>query len=115
MRVASGFRRQQRTVQRRPARGEYRDALVPILVRGRHRNAVVPGQRRHPGIVQEPAQHQHGLLVGAQHAGSLAGTTPQPLGVQQTDRNKTLSSDTSRTAVYATLIQRRTLYEVDLW
>jgi hypothetical protein len=62
---------------------ENRDALVPIVIRGGRADAVVPGRRRHPGIVQEPARHQQRLLAGAQRAPFRAGATPETLGVQQ--------------------------------
>ncbi|MGW3473575.1 reverse transcriptase domain-containing protein, partial [Saccharopolyspora sp. NPDC000995] len=45
-------------LQRRPARGEHRNALVPVLIRRRQGDGVVPGQRHHPGVFQEPSQHQ---------------------------------------------------------
>ena len=38
---------------------------------------------RHAGVVEQPAQRQHRLLVGAQRPGVLAGAPAHPLGVQQ--------------------------------
>lgn len=51
-------------------------ALVQVAVGGRGRDAVVPGELDEPGAVDEPAQHQHGLLEDAQGAGVLAGAAP---------------------------------------
>ena len=35
------------------------------------------------GVVEQPAQRQHGLLVGAQRPGALTGANANPLGMQQ--------------------------------
>ena len=81
--MPGGLGGQQRPVQRRLARGEHGDGLVAVVVAGGDADAVVAGQLRHPGVVEQPAQRQHGLLVGAQRAGVGAGAAADPLGVQQ--------------------------------
>ena len=83
MGVAGGLGGQQRPVQRRFTGGEHADGLVAVVVGGRDGDVVVAGQLAHAGVVEQPAQRQHGLLVGAQRPGVLAGAQADPLGVQQ--------------------------------
>src|SRR5512143_1745877 len=52
--VTGGLGRQQGVVQRGLAGGQHRDALVPVVVRSRAADPVVPGQSAHAGVVQEP-------------------------------------------------------------
>jgi hypothetical protein len=74
---------QQRPVQRGLAVGQNRDGLVAVVVGGRDGDVVVAGQLAHPGVVEQQAQHQHRLAVGAQRPGALTGAQADPLGVQQ--------------------------------
>ncbi len=83
VRVTGRLGGQQHPVQGRPASHKHRDAFVAVVIRGGHGDGVVPCQGRHPGVLEEPAQHQHGLFVGAQCAGSLAGTPAPTFAVQQ--------------------------------
>jgi hypothetical protein len=88
VRVAGGLGGRQRTVQARLAGGQHRDALVTVVVGGRPADRVVPGQLAHPGVAQEPAQHQHGLPGVAQHTGAPTDSSPTPLGVQQSGQEQ---------------------------
>jgi len=81
--VAGGLGGQQRPVQARFAGGQDGDALVAVVVGGRAADRVVPGQLAHPGVVEEPPQDQHGLLVGAQRPSARTGAPPTTFGVQQ--------------------------------
>ena len=65
-------------------RSEHCDGFIAVVVGGRDADAVVPGQLRDPGVVEQPAQRQHRLLIGAQRAGVFTGASAEPLGVQQT-------------------------------
>jgi hypothetical protein len=86
--VTGRFRCQQRPVQGWSAGREYRDALIPVVIRRRQGDGVVGGQSGHSGVVEEPAQYQDGLLVGSQGAPSLAGAASDTLGVQQTGQEQ---------------------------
>ena len=100
--------RQQRPVQRRLPCGEHRDGLVAVVVGGRQPDVVVAGQLAQAGVVEQPAQRQHGLLVGAQRPPVPYGCPRRPRSAcSRADRNRAQSSDTSRTAVYAILTPPR--------
>jgi hypothetical protein len=114
MRVTGHLRRQQRPVQGWFACREHRNALVPVVIRGGHSNAVVPGQSRHSDVVQEPAQHQNGLLVGPQRTPSRAGAPPQTLGVQQRGQEQDTVLGYVQDSGVCDTHQARNLYEVDL-
>jgi hypothetical protein len=88
MGVAGGLGGQQRPVQGGFPRGQLRDRLVAVVVGGRQADVVARGQLGHAGVIEQPAQYQHGLLVSAQRAGVLAGTSADPLGVQQTGQEQ---------------------------
>jgi hypothetical protein len=84
--------------------------------RGGPADAVVTHQLTHPDAVQEPAQHQHRLVMDRQRPGIGAGTTPEAFGGQQPGqevhrlvayRQHRRACDTHR--------RRRAPYEVDLW
>jgi hypothetical protein len=71
MGVASDSGGQQRTVQRRRRGGQDIDRLVQIPVGRGGTELVVHRELSDPGAVEEPAQHQHRVLVAAQHAPPL--------------------------------------------
>lgn len=94
---------------------EHRDALVPIVIRGGHGDGIVPGQSRHPGVVQEPAQHQNRLLVGPQRTPSGASSPPHTLRMQQTGQEQhSVLGYLQDSGVFDTH-QARNPYEVDPW
>lgn len=74
-------------------------------------DGVVPGQRRHLGVLEESAQHQYGLLVRRQGAGAPVGARRVRSASSRPDRNRTLFSETSRTASYVILMAARDPYE----
>ena len=110
-----GRLRQQRPVQRGLPRGQHRDRLVSIGVRGRAADLVVAGQRGNPGIVEEPPQYQHRLLPGGQHRVFARVPRRRRSCSSRPAANPTPSSDTSRTAVYETLTAAQNPPADDLW
>ena len=83
MGVAGGLGGQQRPVQGGFPRGQHRDRLVAVVVGGRQADVVVPGQLGHAGVIEQPAQYQHGLLVSARRPAVLAGAAADPLSREQ--------------------------------
>jgi hypothetical protein len=105
--------------QRRLPRGQHRDRLVPVGVRGRAADRTVAGQRDHAGVVEEPAKHQApappapAWSTPACSRGSRADGVPAPAARRRT-RHHPLGH-VQDSGVYVTLTATRNPSTDDLW
>lgn len=83
MPVTGDFGRSHGLGQVRGAGGQGDDAFVQVVVGGGLPDPVIDGELRHPGAVQEPADHQHRLPVAAQRPPSLPRSKLDPAQHQQ--------------------------------